>query len=587
MVVNLLRVPFLPVFGALWRLGDDLSNPAAEPWDFLDSVVPVYGRLHPRQIIFLEDSPVVPILGGLWRSYLGSPLNISMLASSFFSQTVGVILIALAIPTLAFYALSWSTSKLVDTILPDRCAKIASLLTCQVICVLPFYLGVGAAIVATPLIVVWFISEWYGSIIANARAAALVGICLIGSLAYTAPILATLILGFIFGGRLRRQLPCLLRMCLAALIVDYPTVMGLFTAPSSHRQEMKLASTRLNLEAIVDAIWLSMRDPLFSRNGHARFVGPFTLIVVLFLVFLVRRPRTRTYGLESYSNCFFGSPLAVLYLSASIVSVIPNALLRAFSDRFDAIQMPFLNFARSEWLSNGVLLVALVIYFSISCSHLMAQTRTVGANFRRLGQCGQRLTPEPGTIKYLISVLLLIFGAYHLASSLISLNKDVKNASVQMNDYYASDSFQTSLIEICRNRNVIHLGMNPAVGISAGLTTLDGYWLQYPLEHKHFLEDLLQPSFIADEENRYSSYFLNWGSRAYLYQPEFGKLPQLGVRRLESITLTVDYQVLAGTSPLCLVSTSVIANAGEIGLSEAYNAAASPFLGPLRIYLSD
>jgi hypothetical protein len=51
--------------------------------------------------------------------------------------------------------------------------------------------------------------------------------------------------------------------------------------------------------------------------------------------------------------------------------------------------------------------------------------------------------------------------------------------------------------------------------------TLDGYWSNYPLSHKHAFREI-----IADELEKspaLKSYFDDWGSRVYLFNSYTGK----------------------------------------------------------------
>lgn len=90
--------------------------------------------------------------------------------------------------------------------------------------------------------------------------------------------------------------------------------------------------------------------------------------------------------------------------------------------------------------------------------------------------------------------------------------------------FYANDLFEDikeDINEIDDNKRVISVGLHPGVALYNGLSTVDGYSVNYPVAYKHEFSKI-----IDDELNKSEvlhSYFWEWGNRCYAFSHELGK----------------------------------------------------------------
>lgn len=88
---------------------------------------------------------------------------------------------------------------------------------------------------------------------------------------------------------------------------------------------------------------------------------------------------------------------------------------------------------------------------------------------------------------------------------------------------------------------VVSLGMEPIVATWNGFYTLDFYSYFYPLKYKHEFAEVVSPELNKSEFLR--SYYLNWGSRVYLYSSEIGHNLR-SFKGLSISTIDLNYQKL-------------------------------------------
>lgn len=81
--------------------------------------------------------------------------------------------------------------------------------------------------------------------------------------------------------------------------------------------------------------------------------------------------------------------------------------------------------------------------------------------------------------------------------------------------YFEPEAYQRVLKLLPEgNNSVISFGLDPMVATYHGITSVDGYVYNYPLEHKKKFFSIIDQE-IQDTPKE--SYFLDWGSRAYLF----------------------------------------------------------------------
>ena len=130
---------------------------------------------------------------------------------------------------------------------------------------------------------------------------------------------------------------------------------------------------------------------------------------------------------------------------------------------------------------------------------------------------------------------------------------------------------------------VASLGMHPAIALYNGFRTVDGYWVNYPLEYKHRFRKAIAGELA--KAPKLAAYFDGWGSRCYLFSAELGQqylyTKESPKRRVER--LDVDTAALAELGTKYILSAVDIGNAAELGLN--LKAVFQRSDSPWRIYL--
>jgi hypothetical protein len=130
---------------------------------------------------------------------------------------------------------------------------------------------------------------------------------------------------------------------------------------------------------------------------------------------------------------------------------------------------------------------------------------------------------------------------------------------------------------------VASLGLAPSIALYNGFETVDGYWVNYPLEYKHRFRRAIAGELAKDP--KLASYFDEWGSRCYLFSAELGQeylyTRNAAKRRIEH--LDVSTADLSGLGARYVLSAVEIGNASELGwkLEKKFERSDSPW----EIYL--
>ncbi len=108
--------------------------------------------------------------------------------------------------------------------------------------------------------------------------------------------------------------------------------------------------------------------------------------------------------------------------------------------------------------------------------------------------------------------------------------------------------------------------MYPAIALYNGLSTADGYWVNYSLDYKHRFREIMASELAMDKSLR--SYFDNWGSRCYLFSHELGTtfLYTKKAPRREIEQLRLNPQALTALGITHILSAVRIANYQALGL---------------------
>ncbi len=113
---------------------------------------------------------------------------------------------------------------------------------------------------------------------------------------------------------------------------------------------------------------------------------------------------------------------------------------------------------------------------------------------------------------------------------------------------------------------VASLGLYPTIPLYNGFYTVDGYWVNYPLEYKHRFRRVIAGELAKDPT--LATYFDQWGSRCYLFSAELGReylyTKNSHKRRIER--LDIDTGALSELGAQYILSAVEIGNAPELGL---------------------
>jgi hypothetical protein len=155
--------------------------------------------------------------------------------------------------------------------------------------------------------------------------------------------------------------------------------------------------------------------------------------------------------------------------------------------------------------------------------------------------------------------------------------------SLTFREYYATQTMSEikEAFDATGGRLAVSVGLHPAVAIANGIDSADGYFSAYPLEYKDRFRRLIAPALEASEENRI--YFDNWGSRAYVFQPDLprpGIYPPTGVE----ISLVLEPAAFDELDVTHVISSSPLNNAEAVGLELLLMSESSDELGPIWLY---
>ena len=141
--------------------------------------------------------------------------------------------------------------------------------------------------------------------------------------------------------------------------------------------------------------------------------------------------------------------------------------------------------------------------------------------------------------------------------------------------YFAQELFDKidQVLDLGAGDKVGCIGFYPAVANYHGLSTLGFYTNIYPLERKRRMQRVIQAELDANEEIR--RYFMDWGSRAYLFNAEIGRGvgDQAHMRALSGVRSRLNPRELLAAKVKYLLSTVPITNAKLQGYQQVFRGA--------------
>ena len=190
-------------------------------------------------------------------------------------------------------------------------------------------------------------------------------------------------------------------------------------------------------------------------------------------------------------------------------------------------------------------------------------------------------------LKYVIKLnrgkLLFIFFSIFFLGSVIYFNKeyritmyrivaDVRNKPFSIEEptfkqFYDEQLFNDieTYLGNKKQYKVICLGFHPAIALYNGFQTLDGYFVNYPLEYKHKFREIIAEELNKSDDNR--KYFDNWGSRCYLLSHEFDDFLHGKDKNTKVLDLSINTLALKNIGGEYIFSSVEIVNYEPLGLS--------------------
>lgn len=105
--------------------------------------------------------------------------------------------------------------------------------------------------------------------------------------------------------------------------------------------------------------------------------------------------------------------------------------------------------------------------------------------------------------------------------------------------FYATsqwDALDTRIGKPKDSYKIMHVGMLPAPALYNGFHTVDGYFANYPLAHKHAFQQVIQGELAQSAD--LTREFTGWGSRCYGYTAELGRKINYKKRQAEAYTIS-------------------------------------------------
>ena len=193
-----------------------------------------------------------------------------------------------------------------------------------------------------------------------------------------------------------------------------------------------------------------------------------------------------------------------------------------------------------------------------------------------------------------VAVLLCAFavgsvGIYVFNSSIAKKDLDILSGTVSSKQtydkFYSPGLFSEIACCIGRPQNEYRVGsinLHPSISLYNGFFSIDGYCLNYDVEHKHRFRKAMEQELDKDQEIR--DYFDGWGNRCYLFSAELGISVLLPGRQAIVIEdLRLNHDALEDLGCDYIISEAEIKNPSDSGLTlmSSFEDVSSPY----RIWL--
>lgn len=520
--------------------------------DVLDSHVALMSRVSVGDLVAPPGREIEEILGGLDRMFVGSELHVGTWLLVLLPPVWALLVNEVLIRAIAFFGMRWLLRELDLGLARWIVYVVATLFS-----LLPFFLMAYGAVAGFPLLLAALHRVYRTGRLDRVSVPVFVLFPLYSELPYDIPYVLVLLLvaggATLLGGRrsLGPMLQGIALFAAASLVAGWRYLYLAAAGPVSHRTE-QVVDDPLGPER-----WEGIGGSLTDEVSHAAAGRSFVLLLVLG-VGLAVLVVDRSPALGRHRRIAAG---AIGLVAAGIVIgrtwvVVETHVVSELLPEWGRFQL-----RRVRWTDPTILYVLLAI---------------------SLASLARACTARACSI--VVPVLVPLFVAVQ-GWTLVDMHTfRSRPDSLTIDAYYAPRTFDeiTEVLADDGVDRVVSVGLHPAVAIFNGIPSADGYWTGYPLEYKHRFRRLIAPALDADEDDR--EYFDEWGSRAYVFQPELGR-PRSGVvPDLPPFDLLVDPAAYDDLGITHVISIAEVADVDESGLAPLAAVGRSDELGTLYVY---
>ena len=229
---------------------------------------------------------------------------------------------------------------------------------------------------------------------------------------------------------------------------------------------------------------------IFQEPGLNRIYQDIIIVPIILISILIMLPSSR---FEKKKILFLYLIFSIIVIILNSAEFIPFSSIRNFLTDF----FPF-NFKRF------VVLYPLLLFLALSL--LLSHLQSLHSSLKLI------------TISILLFQTLIIFKNHETLKNIFFYNTpNVKN-------FFANQQFseiKNYIGEPIKSYRVASIGLHPSISLYNGFFTVDGYFVNYPLEYKKKFRKVISRE--LEKDYNLKSYYDNWGNRVYLFSSELGR----------------------------------------------------------------
>jgi hypothetical protein len=532
--------------------------------DCLDSYVPTLAVLAKSDVFFAgSDAVFAPLLGGIPRNCMPSEMNLYVLPYRFMSAFGAIVFCEFVLRVVALLGMALLLRRHLIPQSPNFVVCGAAFC----FALLPFYPNVGLSVAGQPLLL-------YAILNLRNRNLALRNWLIVGLFPFLS---SAVMVGFVLVSLLgvavlyeaffRRQATGILLLACGMLtagyaIAEYRLVAQVFTASSfvSHRVEFAFHHTYRLGTSISRVI-----ENFIDGDKQLESVQ-YPVMFLACLLALVAGLATKRHRADTSVAAEFPVADAAAASHDEILGIVILCL---------SCGIMSLCYGLYDWTATGQIIAATgvkllraVQFQRVHWLHPMCW----GLAFAY----ALALLSRKSRLGILLAGLLIVLQAgaaaqANYATSYLQKDSAREDPALRLSfhEFFSPELFgevKAYLGKSRQNCRVVSLGLHPVIALYNGLSTADGYWVNYPLEYKHRFRAIMAPELAREPALR--AYFDNWGSRCYLMSHELGKqflYTKKSLRR-EIEQLQLNPEALTALGITHILSAVRIANYQALGL---------------------